>query len=496
MAAALTDLTASEIAEKVRKREVKAEAVTTAFLDRIHALDPQIKAFNEVFDAHALEQARAVDKKLAANEAVGPLAGVPVAMKDNMLVRGEHCTCSSKILQGFRATFDGTVAARLRAAGAVFLGRTNLDEFAMGSSTENSATKVTSNPWDVSRVPGGSSGGSAAAVAARLAPVALGSDTGGSIRQPAAFCGVVGLKPTYGRVSRFGLIAFASSLDQIGPFSTTAQDSALLLQVFGGHDDRDSTSVRQSFPDLTTGLSQDLKGLRIGLPKEYFIKGLDADVEKAVRQAVQTLVDRGAQIKEVSLPHTEYCLAVYYILAPSEASSNLSRFDGIRYGYQAKDTTNLLSLYEKTRGEGFGPEVKRRIMLGTYALSSGYYDAYYAKAQKVRTLIKQDFDKAFAEVDIIATPTAPTPAFKPGDKAEDPLQMYLSDIFTISCNLAGLPGVSLPCGFSSQKLPIGLQLLGKPFDEGRLLSVAHQYQQATEWHRQVPALSAKEPAHG
>jgi aspartyl-tRNA(Asn)/glutamyl-tRNA(Gln) amidotransferase subunit A len=479
-------LSATGTIEKIRTKELKAEAATAACLERIRSLDGKIQAFNEVFGDRALQQARDIDKRIAKSEPVGPLTGLPMAIKDNMLIRGERCTCSSKILDGFVATYDATVIKKLRAAGAVFLGRTNLDEFAMGSSTENSAFRTTRNPWDLERIPGGSSGGSAAAVASRLAPAALGSDTGGSIRQPAALCGVLGLKPTYGRVSRFGLIAFASSLDQIGPFGTTARDVALLLQVIAGHDDRDSTSVAEPVPDYAASLGKDLKGLRIGLPKEYFLKGLDVEIDRAVREAVKVLQGFGAIVKEISLPHTEYCLAVYYILAPSEASSNLSRFDGVRYGHRTKSAGNLLELYEKSRGEGFGPEVKRRIMLGTYALSAGYYDAYYAKAQKVRTLIKRDFDQAFKEVDVIATPTSPTPAFKSGEKASDPLQMYLSDIFTISCNLAGLPGLSLPCGFTKGGLPIGLQLLGKPFDEATLLSVAHRYEQAQDWNTHVP----------
>ncbi len=486
-----TDLTASDIAQKIRQKEFKAEAITTAYLDRIRTLEPKIRAFNEIFSDAALAQARAIDVRLNQGEPLGPLAGVPIAIKDNLLIRGEHCTCSSKILQGFTATYDATVIKSLRAAGAVFLGHTNLDEFAMGSSTENSAFHTTCNPWDTQRIPGGSSGGSAAAVAARMAPVSLGSDTGGSIRQPAALCGVLGLKPTYGRVSRFGLVAFASSLDQIGPFATTARDLALLLQVIAGPDTHDSTSVNQGVPDYVTALGKDLKGLRIGLPKEYFIGGLDTEVEQAVREAVKALKTLGATVKEISLPHTDYCLAVYYILAPSEASSNLSRFDGVRYGHRAKGAGNLLELYEKSRGEGFGPEVKRRIMLGTFALSTGYYDAYYAKAQKVRTLIKQDFDKAFKEVDVIATPTTPTPAFKPGEKVSDPLQMYLSDIFTISCNLAGLPGLSMPCGFSKTRLPIGLQLLGRPFEEQTLLAVADRYEGVTDWHKQAPSVRLK-----
>ncbi|MFA5975798.1 MAG: Asp-tRNA(Asn)/Glu-tRNA(Gln) amidotransferase subunit GatA [Elusimicrobiota bacterium] len=485
----IPSLTAAEIAAKIQSRELKAEAVTAAYLDRIREHEPEIHAFNEVFGEQAIQQAKEIDGRIAKGEPVGPLAGVPVAIKDNLVIRGEHCTCSSKILQGFTATYDATVIRKIRQAGAVFLGHTNLDEFAMGSSTENSAFHTTRNPWDTTRVPGGSSGGSAAAVAARMAPLSLGSDTGGSIRQPAAFCGVLGLKPTYGRVSRFGLVAFASSLDQIGPFATTARDCALFLRLISGQDDRDSTSVPEPVPDYEALLSKGIKGLRIGLPKEYLIGGgMDPEIERAIREAVKTLESAGAMVKEISLPHTDYCLAVYYILAPSEASSNLSRFDGVRYGSRAPNTTNLMELYEKTRGQGFGPEVKRRIMLGTYALSAGYYDAYYAKAQKVRTLIKRDFDKAFKEVDVIATPTTPSPAFKPGEKIQDPLQMYLSDIFTISCNLAGLPGLSLPCGFTKTHLPIGLQLLGRPFEEGTLLTVAHQYEQMKDWNRCAPEL--------
>ncbi len=465
-----------------------AQAVTTAYLDRIRVLDPKVKAFNEVFTDHALAQAKVVDAQIAAGKPAGPLAGVPMAIKDNMLIKGECCTCSSKILEGFVGTYDATVIQKLRAAGAVFLGRTNLDEFAMGSSTENSAFHTTHNPWDLERVPGGSSGGSAAAVAARMAPLSLGSDTGGSIRQPAAFCGILGFKPTYGRVSRFGLIAFASSLDQIGPFATTAKDAALLLQTIAGHDVHDSTSVNKPVPDYVANLNKDIKGLRIGLPKEYFVSGMDPEIEKAIRSAIKALEGLGAKIREISLPNTKHCLAVYYILAPSEASSNLSRFDGIRYGHRTTNATNLLELYERSRGEGFGPEVKRRIMLGTYALSSGYYDAYYAKAQKVRTLIKQDFDKAFVDVDVIATPTTPSAAFKPGEKINDPLQMYLSDIFTISCNLAGLPGLSIPCGMTSKKLPIGLQLLGRPFEEEVLLRVADHFEKINDAHKQTPNL--------
>lgn len=482
----LTDLSAGEVARRVNAKEISAREVTRSFLERAQKWDKSINAFLSFSEEAALRQADAVDQKLASGQSAGPLAGVPIAVKDNLCVTGTRTTCASKILENFTANYDATVIEKLRAAGAVFLGKTNLDEFAMGSSTENSAYFTTKNPWDLSRIPGGSSGGSAAAVAGRLAPLALGSDTGGSIRQPAALCGVVGLKPTYGRVSRFGLVAFASSLDQIGPFSTTAADAALLLQAISGHDPKDSTSANIPVPDFLSSLGRGVKGLRIGLPKEYFIDGMDPQVERAVRQAVATLESLGAAVKEVSLPHTDAGLSVYYVIAPSEASSNLARFDGVRYGHRSPKAENLLQQYEFSRDEGFGPEVKRRIMLGTYALSSGYYDAYYLKAQKVRTLIKGDFDRAFETVDVIATPTAPTAAFKAGEKSDDPLQMYLSDVFTISCNLAGLPGMSIPCGFTADHLPIGLQLLGKPFDEETLFAAAHAFEKATSWGRLPP----------
>ena len=483
---ALHSLPAREIARRVRSKELSAVDVARAFLDRAKALDPTLKVFLCLTTEAALEQARRVDESIAHGEDPGPLAGVPIAVKDNLCVTGTRTTCASKILENFTANYDATVIGKLRAAGAVFIGKTNLDEFAMGSSTENSAYFTTRNPWDTARVPGGSSGGSAAAVAARLAPVSLGSDTGGSIRQPAALCGVVGLKPTYGRVSRFGLVAFASSLDQIGPFSTDVADTALLLQAMSGHDPKDSTSAPVPVPDFSKALTRGVKGLRVGLPKEYFIDGMDPVVEKAVRDAVKTLEGLGAKVVEISLPHTDAGLSVYYILAPSEASANLARFDGVRYGHRSSKAENLLQQYEFSRDEGFGPEVKRRIMLGTYALSSGYYDAFYLRAQKVRTLIKRDFDKAFESVDVIATPTTPTAAFKAGEKSNDPLQMYLSDVFTISCNLAGVPGLSLPCGFTRENLPVGLQLLGKPFDEETLLAAAAAYEKATDWARTPP----------
>ncbi|HEX4646351.1 MAG TPA: Asp-tRNA(Asn)/Glu-tRNA(Gln) amidotransferase subunit GatA, partial [Verrucomicrobiae bacterium] len=438
--------------------------------------------------ADALAQADAVDKAIAGGATQRPLLGVPVAIKDVLAVKNQPLNCASKILGKFVSPYDATVIERLRAAGAIVFGRLNMDEFAMGSSTENSAFGVTHNPWDTTRIPGGSSGGSAAAVAADECIAALGSDTGGSIRQPAALCGCVGVKPTYGRVSRYGLVAFASSLDQIGPFTKDVRDAATMLEVLSGADHRDSTSVPQPVPHYAAGLTGDIKGLKIGLPKEYMIGGLDPQVNQAVQNAVKQLQKLGAEIIEISLPHTDYAVAAYYIVATAEASANLARFDGIRYGLRVEGN-DPISLYGNTRGAGFGAEVKRRIILGTYVLSSGYYDAYYLRAQKVRTLIRQDFLKAFEKVDVIATPTTPTAAFKIGEKSEDPLQMYLSDIFTISCNLAGICGVSLPCGFTSNpKLPIGLQLLGKPFGEETLLMVAHAYEQSTDWRKDRPAL--------
>lgn len=479
----MQEQSARDIAVQVKSRKISARETAEVFFKRIEAWDPVLKCFTSLQQDSALAQARAVDERIAKGEDPGPLAGVPIAIKDNICVKGVKTTCSSKILANYTAAYDATVIAHLRAAGAVLVGKTNLDEFAMGSSTENSAFFTTRNPWDPSRIPGGSSGGSAAAVAARLAPLALGSDTGGSIRQPAACCGVVGFKPTYGAVSRFGLVAFASSLDQIGPFAWNVADAALLLQTISGYDKRDSTSIDRPVPDYAAALGRGVKGLKIGLPKEYFIDGMDPAVERAVREAVKTLEKLGASVQEISLPHTDAAVSVYYVLAPSEASANLARFDGVRYGHRSAKAQNLLEQYELSRAEGFGPEVKRRIMLGTYALSSGYYDAYYLKAQKVRTLIKQDFDQAFQKVDVLLTPTAPTAAFKIGEKADDPLQMYLSDIFTISCNLAGLPGLSLPCGFTQDNLPIGLQILGKPFDEETVLAAASAYEKATSWVR-------------
>lgn len=487
----LNQLTISELTAKLAKRETSAREATQACLDQIKRVDGQIHAFLSYDAADALAQADAVDKAIAggASHTQRPLLGVPIGIKDVLAVKGQPLNCGSKILGKFVSPYDATAIERLRAAGAIVFGRLNMDEFAMGSSTETSAFGVTRNPWDAMRIPGGSSGGSAAAVAADECIATLGTDTGGSIRQPAALCGCVGLKPTYGRVSRYGLVAFASSLDQIGPFTKDVRDSATLLEVLSGLDHRDSTSVPQPVPHYAAGLTGDIKGLKLGLPKEYMIGGLDLEVNQAVRAAVKQLEQLGAEIVEISLPHTDYAVATYYIVATAEASANLARFDGIRYGLRVEGN-DPTSLYGNTRGAGFGPEVKRRIILGTYVLSSGYYDAYYLRAQKVRTLIRQDFLKAFEKVDAIVTPTSPTAAFKLGEKSDDPLQMYLSDIFTISCNLAGICGLSLPCGFTANpKLPIGLQLLGKPFGEETIFKIAHAYEQSTGWHKEKPALS-------
>jgi aspartyl-tRNA(Asn)/glutamyl-tRNA(Gln) amidotransferase subunit A len=486
----LNQLTVHELTAKLARREVSSRAATQACLDQIHRVDGQLHAFISHDDADALAQADAADKALAssATHDQKPLLGVPVAIKDVIASQGRPLTCGSKILGKFISPYDATVIEKLKAAGAILLGRTNMDEFAMGSSTENSAFGVSCNPWDATRIPGGSSGGSAVAVAADECLAALGSDTGGSVRQPASHCGCVGLKPTYGRVSRYGLVAFASSLDQIGCFAKDTSDAATMLRVIAGHDSRDSTSLPQPVPDYLAGLSSDIKGRKIGLVKEYMIGGLDAEVKHAIEAAVEQLKKLGSEIVEVSLPHTDYAVATYYIIATAEASANLARFDGIRYGARV-DGADPIELYSKTRGAGFGSEVKRRIILGTYVLSSGYYDAYYLRAQKVRTLIRNDFLKAFEQVDAIAAPTSPTAAFKIGEKSDDPLQMYLSDVFTISCNLAGICGISVPCGFTkSPKLPIGLQLLGKPFGEEAILKIAHAYEQSTSWHKERPPL--------
>jgi aspartyl-tRNA(Asn)/glutamyl-tRNA(Gln) amidotransferase subunit A len=486
----LNQLTISELASTLARREASARQAVEACLNRIRSVDGDIRAFIS-FDADdALAQADAADAALASGQthAQRPLLGVPIATKDVIAVKGQPLSCGSKILGSFVSPYDATVIEKLKAAGAIVFGRLNMDEFAMGSSTENSAFQVTRNPWDLSRTPGGSSGGSAAAVAARECVAALGSDTGGSIRQPAAMCGCVGLKPSYGRVSRFGLVAFASSLDQIGSLTRDVRDSAIMLEALSGADHRDSTSIPEPPPSALKQLDGNIKGLKLGLVKEYMIGGLDPDVKAALDEAVRKYQSLGAEIVEISLPHTDYAVGTYYIIATAEASANLARFDGIRYGARVPGT-DPADLYRKTRGAGFGAEVKRRIILGTYVLSSGYYDAYYLRAQKVRTLIRRDFLNAFESVDAIIAPTSPVPAFKIGQMADDPLQMYLMDIFTISANLSGVCGISIPCGFTrSPRLPIGLQLLGKPFGEPTLLKLAHAYEQSTEWHKQAPPL--------
>ena len=483
----LPALTIHELSELLEGRVVSSRDLTAAFYRRIDALEDRVHAYLTLTPELAYEQADGADRRRRSGEG-GPLLGMPLAIKDVICTKGVRTTCGSKILHNFVPPYDATVMERLNAAGAVLLGKTNMDEFAMGSSTEHSAFGITRNPWDLTAIPGGSSGGSAAAVAADECAGALGTDTGGSIRQPAACCGIVGLKPTYGRVSRYGLVAFASSLDQIGPMTKDVRDAALLLNVIGGKDRRDSTAADLPLPDFTQALTGGVEGLRIGIPQEYFIEGIAPEVARAVSAAVKVLEQLGAVTAEVSLPHTEYGVAVYYILAASEASSNLARYDGVKYGYRTPHWSNLRDMYMRTRDDGFGAEVKRRIMLGTYALSAGYYEAYYKKAQQVRTLIRQDFAEAFRRADVLVAPTAPTPAFKIGEKTDDPLQMYLSDVFTIQLNLAGLPGISIPCGFSSMGLPIGLQIIGKPFDEETILRVAYAFEQQTDYHRRKPAL--------
>ena len=480
-----------ELHEQLISKQRSAVEITQEALNRIEALEPKLHSFLCVTPERALDMARQVDAKIAAGEEIALLAGIPIGIKDNMCTQGIPTTCGSRILENFVPPYSSTVTQKLMDAGAVMVGKTNLDEFAMGSSTENSAYQVTANPWDLERVPGGSSGGSAAAVAAGECVVALGSDTGGSIRQPASFCGVVGLKPTYGLVSRFGLVAYASSLDQIGPFGRTVEDAAILLGACAGYDAKDSTSLKVEIPDYASLLKPDLRSigqLKIGIIKETFGEGLDSTVAAAVTKALEQLRNLGAEIQEISCPRFRYGLPTYYIIAPSEASANLARYDGVKYGLRASDSDNLLSMYTKTRAAGFGAEVKRRIMLGTYALSAGYYDAYYLKAQKVRTLIKQDFERAFEQVDVLVSPTAPTTAFKAGEKTDDPLSMYLSDLMTIPVNLAGLPGLSLPCGFDEKGLPIGMQLIGNVLREDLLLQVAYAYEQSTDWHKQMPQL--------
>jgi len=480
--------TISQIREGLVSKKISSLELTKDFLKKIKGLEKKVHAFTCVTEEEAISQAKSIDKMIAKGGDLPPLAGVPIAIKDNMCLEGIPTTCSSKILENFIPPYNATVIERIKKEKLIILGKTNMDEFAMGSSTENSAFGPTRNPWDLERVPGGSSGGSAAAVASGEAVVAIGSDTGGSIRQPASLCGVVGMKPTYGRVSRYGLVAFASSLDQIGTFSKDIKDSAFLLAVISGYDNMDSTSVKKDVPDYITSLKKGVKGLRLGLPKEYFGEGLDKGVEKDVMDGAKILEKEGAIIKDVSLPHTEFAVATYYIIATAEASSNLARYDGVRYGLRIDDPKDLLGLYEKTRQNGFGNEVKRRIMLGTYGLSAGYYDAYYLKALKVRRLIKEDFDKAFEEVDAILTPTSPSVAFKIGEKTKEPLKMYLSDIYTISANLAGIPAISLPCGFSKKGLPIGIQFMARPFAEELLFQIGGTFQKLTDYHLKMPVL--------
>ena len=481
------DLTIHEAHQLLKKRELSSLELTKAVLERIHQVEDKVRSFVTVTEDVALAQARQNDERIKAGK-LSPLTGIPALIKDNMCTKGVKTTCSSKMLGNFVPPYDATVVERLKAAGMVMVGKGNMDEFAMGSSTENSAFFTTHNPWDANRVPGGSSGGSAASVSAGEAIYSLGSDTGGSIRQPAGFCSVVGLKPTYGRVSRYGLVAFASSLDQIGPLTKDVTDCALVMNVIAGHDHCDSTSVNQPVPDYTKSLIPDLKGLRIGVPKEYFVKGMESGVEQVIRQAIAKLEELGAEVEwEVSLPHTPYALACYYIIAPSEAMANLARYDGVKYGFSAKEAENMWDAMENTRQYGFGPEVKRRIMLGTYALSAGYYEAYYVKAQKVRTLISREFAWAFTRYDALVTPTSPTVPFRIGEKADDPLQMYLSDVCTLPINIAGIPGISVPAGFADG-LPVGMQILGKPFSEETLFRVAYAYEQATGWQKRRPKL--------
>jgi aspartyl-tRNA(Asn)/glutamyl-tRNA(Gln) amidotransferase subunit A len=482
------DLTIHAAHELLKTKQISSVELTKEYLARIKAVDPQVRAIVTVTEEYALQQAKKADTAIAAGNC-NPLTGVPFLLKDNMSTKGIKTTCSSKMLENFMPPYSATVVEKLNNAGAVMVGKANMDEYAMGSSTENSAFFTTHNPWDLSRVPGGSSGGSAAGVAANEAVFALGSDTGGSIRQPAGFCSVTGLKPTYGRVSRYGLVAFASSLDQIGPLTKDALDAALVMNVISGHDTADSTSATEAVPDYTKGLTKDLKGLKIGIPKEYFVKGMQPEVETVIKEAIRQLEALGAKVDwGVSLPQTPHALAVYYIIAPSEASANLARYDGSKYGFSFLNTDNMWEGMEKTKQFGFGPEVKRRIMLGNYALSSGYYDAYYLKAQKVRTLIRREFDAAFEKYDALVTPTSPTVPFKIGERADDPLQMYLSDVCTLPVNIAGIPGISIPAGFV-RGLPVGMQIIGKPFSEETILKISYAYQQITDWHKQSPVVS-------
>ena len=486
----LYDKPAHVLHDMLVNKEITSVELTQDVLSRIDEVEGDVEAYLTITRAEALAQAEAVDKKIAAGEKISFLEGIPGAIKDNICTKGVKTTCASKILEHFVPPYDATVMTKIKAENPVILGKVNMDEFAMGGSTENSAYHVTHNPWNLDCVPGGSSGGSAAAVAAGTAIWALGSDTGGSIRQPASFCGVVGMKPTYGRVSRYGLVAYASSLDQIGPLTRDVTDCAHLLNIIAGHDEMDSTSSAAEVPDYTKSLVEDVKGLKIGLPKEYFVEGMDPEVEQAVRTAIKKYEELGAEVVEISLPHTEYAISTYYLIAPAEAATNLERYDGVSYGERV-DGEDLVQMMTNTRDEKFGEEVKRRIMIGNYALSAGYYDAYYLKALKVRTLVQQDYTEAFKTVDVIMAPTAPTPAFKIGEMIADPLQMYLQDVCTVPLNLAGLPGISIPCGKSSKGLPIGLQIIGKPLAEETLIRTAYTYEQSQEYHKQMPELGGK-----
>jgi aspartyl-tRNA(Asn)/glutamyl-tRNA(Gln) amidotransferase subunit A len=483
----LHSMTIHELHALLVKKEMTSKNLTEALYRRIGKADPKIGAYLLLTEEKAFRTAQQVDRKISRGEKIGDLSGIPLGLKDILCTKGIRTTCGSRILENYIPFYDGTVVRKLKEYEAVILGKLNMDEFAMGSSTENSGYQITRNPWDLDRIPGGSSGGSAAAVAAGECIAALGTDTGGSIRQPASCCGIVGLKPTYGRVSRYGLVAFASSLDQIGPLTKDVEDCAILLNAISGHDPNDSTSVNVEVPDYKQFLGKGIKGVRIGIPKEYFIEGMDPDVERSIHEAIDQYRKLGAEIRDISLPHTEYAVAVYYVICTAEASSNLARYDGVKYGLRSKEYRDLMDMYTQTRAKGFGKEVKRRIILGTYVLSAGYYDAYYRKASQVRTLMRMDFEEAFRQVDVIVVPTAPTPAFRIGEKAGNPLQMYLSDIFTIPVNLAGSPGMSIPCGFSRENLPIGLQIIGKAFDEGMLLRVAHAFEQGTDYHLRKPA---------
>lgn len=483
----LAQFTIHELHEKLKNKEISATEIVKSVLQRIKTYDSKIGAYLFVCEDTALLQARAVDQAIAKGASIKPLTGIPIAPKDIYLTEGIPTTAGSKILEGYVPPYNATVIQKCLDQNCVLVGKVNMDEFAMGSSNENSAYKICHNPWDPERIPGGSSGGSAAAVSADLCVASLGTDTGGSIRQPASLCAVVGMKPTYGRVSRYGTIAFASSLDQMGPITKDVCDSALMMNVIAGHDHRDSTSIDQKVPDYTKSLGKGIKGLKIGVPKEFFVEGMETGVEAAIQAALKQLESLGATIKEISLPNTKYAVATYYVIAPAEASANLARYDGVRYGLRAPAQT-LIDMYKATKGHGFGSEVKRRIMIGTYVLSSGYYDAYYVKAQKARTVIRRDYLKAFEDVDVIAGPVCPTTAFRIGEKTEDPLQMYLSDVLTIAVNLAGLPAMSVPCGFDQDRLPVGLHLIGKAFDEETLFQVAYAYERSTDWHKRKPTL--------